>query len=200
MKRITPNFITSLRPFLFGPLVCLFLALACQFGILVQCCLWLALLSMGFGETTDGLDGYVARKTGQVTDFGKIYDPMADSLYRLMIWTTLLSIGWVPLWAMLIFLVRDIVVANIRIILAIHKVVMGARKSGKVKAIFQGAAQGILVVSHTSVAANLFNNPQLVAKLQFVAILLAAVVTLFSLYDYCRGFCQITKENKIVFT
>jgi len=155
---------------------------------------------MGFGETTDGLDGYVARKTGQVTDFGKIYDPMADSLYRLMIWTTLLSIGWVPLWAMLIFLVRDIVVANIRIILAIHKVVMGARKSGKVKAIFQGAAQGILVVSHTSVAANLFNNPQLVAKLQFVAILLAAVVTLFSLYDYCRGFCQITKENKIVFT
>jgi CDP-diacylglycerol---glycerol-3-phosphate 3-phosphatidyltransferase len=101
-------------------------------------CLALAI----FSEISDGLDGYFARKYKQVSDFGKLMDPYADSAFRL---TVLFSFAgsvhnWVPLWMVVVLLYRDILTSVVRIFAMKRGVVIAARTSGKLKAISQGTA------------------------------------------------------------
>ena len=66
-------------------------------------CAGLALLI----ELSDAFDGHIARSRGQVTDFGKVFDPIADSLSRQTIFLSFLVIGIIPWWLYIIFFYRD---------------------------------------------------------------------------------------------
>ncbi len=57
---------------------------------------------------SDLLDGYLARKLGQVSEFGKIIDPLADKISVIVISVILLFLGKIPLWFVLIIVLRDI--------------------------------------------------------------------------------------------
>lgn len=140
----------------------------------------LALALMIVAELTDFLDGFVARATGAVTDAGKILDPMADSMYRLIIFAAFVQNGWMPAWMMAVFVVRDVAVAYCRIIAMKSGLPVAARASGKIKAVAQGAAQLFVV----AVAAF-----QLDALRPFAtpALYLAAAVTAYSLVDYATA-------------
>jgi len=171
MKRINPNYITSLRLFVFAPLVCFFL---------MHGCLVLALASMILGEITDGLDGKVARMNGRVSDFGKIYDPMCDSIFHMTIWMSFLALGWVSVYFVIFFFARDIMVSYIRIWLASQreKIILAARMSGKIKAVAQATTQISIIVFH------LFLSGNILEYIQPALVWLAAIVTLYSLLDY----------------
>ena len=93
-------------------------------------------------EVTDGLDGYLARKFKQVSDFGKLMDPYADSAFRLTAFFCFAgsSHKWVALWIVVILLYRDILTSVIRVFAMKRQVVVAARVSGKLKAIAQAAA------------------------------------------------------------
>jgi CDP-diacylglycerol---glycerol-3-phosphate 3-phosphatidyltransferase len=111
----------------------------------------LCLLLVIASETTDGLDGYFARKYGQVSDFGKLMDPYADSAFRL---TVLFSFAghdhrWVPLWMVVVLLYRDILTSVLRTFAIKRGVVVAARLSGKLKAVAEAAA----IISILTVAA-----------------------------------------------
>ena len=56
---------------------------------------------------TDALDGYVARKTGTVTDFGKHFDPLADSIFFIIVFGTFVYLRLMPWYLFLIVLVRE---------------------------------------------------------------------------------------------
>ncbi|MBR6060549.1 MAG: CDP-alcohol phosphatidyltransferase family protein [Spirochaetales bacterium] len=56
---------------------------------------------------TDALDGYVARKTGTVTDFGKHFDPLADSIFFVIVFGTFVYLGLMPWYLFLIVLTRE---------------------------------------------------------------------------------------------
>ncbi|MFL5766542.1 MAG: CDP-alcohol phosphatidyltransferase family protein [Actinomycetota bacterium] len=78
------------------------------------------LLLFGLVAASDWVDGYVARRTGQVSELGKLLDPTAD---RLAIGAGLIALalaGAVPLWAVLLVIVRDVVVlaAGVSLLLA----------------------------------------------------------------------------------
>ncbi|HEX6579942.1 MAG TPA: CDP-alcohol phosphatidyltransferase family protein [Actinomycetota bacterium] len=60
--------------------------------------------------STDWVDGYVARRTGQVTELGRILDPVADRLAIAAGLVTFAIAGIFPFWAALLILVRDVVV------------------------------------------------------------------------------------------
>jgi cardiolipin synthase (CMP-forming) len=60
--------------------------------------------------STDWVDGYVARRTGQVTELGRILDPVADRLAIAAGLVTFAIVGIFPFWAALLILVRDVVV------------------------------------------------------------------------------------------
>lgn len=88
-------------------------------------------------ETTDAVDGHIARHFNLASEYGAALDPYADSLSRLIIYSTLASKNLVLLWVPLIMAVRDITVAYSRILLAQKKQTVSARISGKIKAIVQ---------------------------------------------------------------
>lgn len=65
------------------------------------------LLLLGFTVATDWVDGYVARRTGQVSNLGKLLDPVADRLALAAALLTLAAVGALPWWAAGLVLVRD---------------------------------------------------------------------------------------------
>ena len=109
----------------------------------IYICAGLALLI----EFSDAFDGHLARSRRQVTDFGKVFDPVADSLSRQTIFLSFLVIGIIPWWLYIIFFYRDAFLQLLRIVCASGGFVLAARKSGKLKAVLQGIGTfGVLAV------------------------------------------------------
>ncbi len=168
-----PNFLTTSRVVL-G--IIIYALLASHTPLL-----WLVLALAILSELSDVLDGALARKLGQASGLGQALDPLCDSLYRLTVFLAFAIAGWIPLWLVLPFLFRDIIVSYARIMAASRGVSIGARRSGKIKAVFQGAAQIAVIGAH------MLGLPDV---LSWAFVGLAALVTLYSLYDYVLGFAK----------
>jgi len=140
-------------------------------------CIVLAIVA----ESTDFLDGTIARATNSVSAIGKALDPLCDSLYRVSVFIGFTIAGWMALPLLFIFVFRDIIVAYSRIFAAQNNKDVAARVSGKIKAVFQGVAQiGVLAyaalnIEKMDVATNIVPQGLLYA---------AAAITFYSLIDY----------------
>jgi CDP-diacylglycerol--glycerol-3-phosphate 3-phosphatidyltransferase len=97
-------------------------------------------------ELSDAFDGVAARARNQVTDLGKIFDPVCDAISRQTIFLSFLLVGAIPLWAFLIFLYRDSLVYLLRIMAAKDGTVLAASMSGKIKAITQAIATFLILI------------------------------------------------------
>lgn len=82
---------------------------------------------------TDYLDGYIARKNKQVTDFGKFSDAIADKVLVNSVLIIFASQGFIPAIVPVVIIVRDIIVDAIRMNVAGKRVVQAAKMSGKIK-------------------------------------------------------------------
>lgn len=101
------------------------------------------LVVMSLSEISDILDGILARKLNQVSDFGKILDPYADSTFRLSVFFAFASQAhgkWIPIWMVMVLFYRDMLVTVIRAFGIERRIFVHARSSGKIKAIAQGTA------------------------------------------------------------
>lgn len=87
--------------------------------------------------TTDGLDGYIARKRGLVTTLGKFMDPLADKLLVSAALISLVELGDVPAWIAWVILGREFAVTGLRAIASADGIVIAASKLGKVKTVTQ---------------------------------------------------------------
>jgi CDP-diacylglycerol--glycerol-3-phosphate 3-phosphatidyltransferase len=102
---------------------------------------------LGISEISDAMDGYLARKYNQVTDFGKILDPMADSIYRISVFLTFtLEPIKVPMILIFVFLYRDSVTSTLRTICALRGFALAARISGKIKAVIQAICAFLVLI------------------------------------------------------
>lgn len=63
-----------------------------------------------YGVISDYLDGYVARITNQVSEWGKALDPVADKITAFFLFFYTVFIGWIPLWFFIVAIVRDILI------------------------------------------------------------------------------------------
>jgi len=82
---------------------------------------------------TDIADGHIARKLGQVTDFGKFTDPLADKILVVSAMLWFVERGLIPAWAALLVIVREFMVTTLRLIAVGKGRVIAAAVSGKVK-------------------------------------------------------------------
>ena len=82
---------------------------------------------------TDFVDGYVARKYNQVSDFGKFLDPLADKLLVIAAMAMFCEWGSFPAWALMIVLTREFAVSGLRMVAGPKGKVIAAGKSGKFK-------------------------------------------------------------------
>lgn len=83
--------------------------------------------------SSDWVDGYVARRTGQVSEFGKVLDPVSDRIVIASVLITFVIVDAVPLWAALLVIVRDLFVLVVGLVaLWARKVRIDVRWSGKI--------------------------------------------------------------------
>ncbi len=124
---------------------------------------------------TDVVDGHLARRRGQVTDFGIMADPIAD---KALVGTALVGLsllGTLPWWATLVILGREVAVTAMRSALARHGMIPAGR-GGKLKALSQNIAVTLYLLP--------LDRP--VADLRLPALLVAVAATVLTGLDYAR--------------
>ena len=89
---------------------------------------------------TDFLDGFLARRRGLESNFGRIMDPLADKLLVSSAFIMLASHGWIPAWIVCVIVGRELAVTGLRNFIAENDLDLSASKLGKYKTGFQIAA------------------------------------------------------------
>lgn len=153
--------------------------------------LFACLIVMSLSELSDILDGVLARKLNQVSDFGKLLDPYADSTFRLSCYFSFASQAhgkWIPLWMVMILFYRDLLVTVIRTFGVERRVFVHARASGKIKAVAQGTVVFVTLAmalwfDETSVGYEASNGHQ-VTSIAHTLMWVVTAVTLWSAVDY----------------
>ena len=172
--------ITTLVRRVVSPIFLFFYVEHASFGISAKVLPYFLLFFLLALETSDALDGYLARKFGQVTDLGKVLDPMADSIYRISVFLAFTQPPVsLPLWIVFLFIYRDSVVSTLRTVCALRGVALAARPSGKIKAVLQAvmaiAITGLLIPhSHGVITTD---------TLHFVSTVLACIAVIYALYS-----------------
>jgi CDP-diacylglycerol--glycerol-3-phosphate 3-phosphatidyltransferase len=163
--------------------------------------LWAAVGFAVLIELSDAFDGHVARSRNQVTDFGKLFDPAADSLSRQTIFLSFMvcAAHIIPLWMFLVFLYRDAFLSVLRIWSAYNGIVLAARRAGKLKAVVQ--AIGAFTVLAVCLA-HAYHVPGIPTILWgrhpgFWIMVIPAVVTVLSVYDYVVSNWQTVKSMMV---
>ena len=100
------------------------------------------------GSLSDFLDGQIARRKNLVTTFGKFIDPIADKMLTTTMFIMLAVDGRIPLFVVLVFVWRDIIVDGLRMIASQKGVVVAAGMLGKLKTVTQMFAIIFILLSN----------------------------------------------------
>lgn len=98
---------------------------------------FIAALLFAAASGLDILDGFLARRQGLVTVFGKFVDPLADKLMAMAVMVYLVQTGLLPPWLVVLMLGRDFYISGLRSVAANSGVVIAAGEGGKMKTVFQ---------------------------------------------------------------
>jgi CDP-diacylglycerol--glycerol-3-phosphate 3-phosphatidyltransferase len=104
----------------------------------------LGALVFGIASITDFLDGYLARRSGQITTFGIIMDPIADKFLIISALVVLVDMERLPAWMAIILIVRDFLITALRVVALSRDIVIPAELGGKLKTAAQ--ITGILCI------------------------------------------------------
>ena len=148
-------------------------------------------------EITDLLDGKIARKRGEVSDFGKLFDPFADTLTQITFFLCFVIDGILPAFLFLLVLYREFSILFIRNLMLRKGVALGARMSGKIKTVAYiiAGALALLAASLNRLAYNneFYHWAVLAAISVFAFSVLAAI---FSFFQYARVYIKTSKNNE----
>jgi cardiolipin synthase (CMP-forming) len=146
---------------------------------------WLALVVFIAAGVTDFFDGYLARKWGEQSTFGRMLDPIAD---KLLVSSCLLMLaadstirGW-SLWAAIVILCREILVSGLREYLAELRVSVPVTQLAKWKTTLQLVAVGFLVLGRAGDVV-----VPVVTPIGLTLLWLSALLTLYTGWDYFRA-------------
>lgn len=136
-------------------------------------------------SATDWLDGYLARSRGEVTDFGKFMDPLADKILVVAALMALIELDALPSWVALIIVAREFIVSGVRMVAASKGEVIAASWYGKFKTVFQMIAIVLFTIKD-----GYMEGPFSAAMgdwlwvLSWVVMIIALVLTVVSMLDY----------------
>lgn len=179
-------------------------------------CTLIALILFCVASFTDFLDGYVARKYNQVTDFGKFVDPLADKLLVASALILFVEQKAMAGWMVCVILARELIITSLRVVAANKGVVMAATWTGKVKTCVQiggiiiiylyyiivgalaSGAAGLCFVTADGPTSTIFvlradGAPLLLTIVGWVVTL----VTIYSGYDYLKKNWDLIKDGAV---
>jgi len=145
---------------------------------------FLAALFFVLASVTDILDGFFARKYGTVTVLGKLLDPLVDKLLVSLTMIMLIPLDRIPVWIVIVIIAREIALTGLRGIAIGEGIVIQASALGKYKTILQSVALGGLCLHYVYFGINFH-------VVGMVFLWGALILTLWSGWDYFRGFYQL---------
>lgn len=179
MERNLPNALTVSRVAV-APLVCLLIYLN------TPAASWLALVAYLYACVTDFLDGYLARSRRQLSNFGRMLDPIADKLLVASILLVLVAVDRLQAWNLIpaaVILWREILVSGLREYLAELRVSVPVTRLAKWKTTLQMIAIGFLIVGDVLPLGGGLSA----SHVGVVGLWLAAALTVITGYDYLRA-------------
>lgn len=135
---------------------------------------WIALFIFVGASLTDSLDGYLARKNHQVTNFGKFMDPLADKLLVCAALICLVESGRLAGWIVIIIISREFCISGFRLVASDNGIVIAASFWGKLKTVSQMVMTILLIM----------NLGGAFMILETIFVYLALILTVVSLVDY----------------
>jgi len=176
-----PNFLTIIRMALV-PVFIVFFYLG-QGGTQLFAILAFAVFIIAAG--TDMLDGYIARSRNQITNFGKLMDPLADKILTTSAFIVFVDIHIIPAWMVVVILAREFAITGLRGVAASEGVVIAAGFSGKLKTIFQMVAIGLILLDSAIGNGPLTHGVWIVVSgAGIVCLWIAVVLTVYSGVEY----------------
>jgi len=140
---------------------------------------------------TDFLDGWVARRTGQITVIGKFLDPTADKLIVMAALVMLVHLGRVAAWVVIVIMAREFIVTGLRTIAMSEGVVLAAGLEGKQKAAFQVVGITFLLLHYSyPVDFGLFAFRFDANKAGTALLYISLALSIWSAVDYFVGFIR----------
>ena len=177
-----PNALTSVR------LICIPLVIVClyypgRWGS------FLAAMFFSLASVTDILDGFYARKYGEVTVLGKFLDPLADKLLVSGTMIMLIPLMRIPVLIVIIIIAREMAVTGLRAVAVNEGIVIQAESLGKYKTIFQSVALIGLCIHYSYFGADF----HIIGMFFLWA---ALILTLWSGWEYFRQFIRVFVGDK----
>lgn len=141
-----PHFFTLLRIFISPAFPILYLQHE-AIGLPLHFVPYILIALLVICESSDLFDGFFARRRNQVTDLGKVLDPMADSITHISLFMTFTQgVVQLPLLLVFVFVYRDFFIGALRTICALRGVALAARVSGKAKTVIQSLVAFFILI------------------------------------------------------
>lgn len=198
MKLNTPNKLTIARMIITPVFLAVLLWESLPHRFLV------ATIIYSIAAITDAIDGKLARKNNQITNFGKLLDPIADKVLTTSALLAFMVMDLCNIWIVMIVLTREFAVASIRMIAAANGVVIPANFWGKLKTVSQmtftivimllGEVQGLLQTYAADFAATLPDN--LLSLISNGLLWITAILTVISGAIYIKDSKNIIDYTK----
>lgn len=149
-------------------------------------CVIAALLFM-LASILDLLDGYLARRAGLVTVFGKFVDPLADKIMVSAVLVYLVMDDRVPAWLVVLLLTREFYINGLRSLASSENIIIAASQGGKTKTAVQ--MTGIcFVLMHYRYRLPFMDEMLDFNRIGFFLLVISMVASLLSAIDYTLGF------------
>ncbi len=180
-----PNILTLSR-FVFAALIFVLLLYNTLASIIAATVFFL------IASITDYYDGYLAKKHGLISDFGKIMDPIADKVLMIVVFAALAYLGMMDWWMLMAISIREVTVTVSRLRAMARGQVLAAEQAGKIKTVCQmvsiGAALLFLICEQSSFARPWFykSEPQWRGFVQLM-MLVSVFLTVSSGFTYFRN-------------
>lgn len=137
----------------------------------------LAVILIVIASLTDLLDGFIARKRGEVTTLGQLLDPIADKLLVSSVLISLVDMRLAPAYLVVIIIGREFAVTGIRMISALHNVPIPAGKLGKLKMLVEVISMCFIILGNQK-------DWETILLTGKIILYIVAFIAIISLFEY----------------
>ena len=192
MKLNTPNKLTVARILITPVYLALILWESLPHRFLI------ATLVYSIAAITDAIDGKLARKNNQITNFGKLLDPIADKILTTSALLAFMQMGLCNIWIVMIVLTREFTVASIRMIAAADGVVIPANIWGKLKTVSQMTFTIVIMLLGEVYSILAAYNPVWYGKMPALALISNILLWITAVLTVISGVIYVIDSKKVI--
>ncbi|MDO4153711.1 MAG: CDP-diacylglycerol--glycerol-3-phosphate 3-phosphatidyltransferase [Clostridia bacterium] len=158
----------------------------------------IATLVYSIAAITDAIDGKLARKNNQITNFGKLLDPIADKILTTSALLAFMQMGLCNIWIVMIVLTREFTVASIRMIAAADGVVIPANIWGKLKTVSQMTFTIVIMLLGEVYTLLATYNPVWYEKMPSLALISNILLWITAVLTVVSGVIYVLDSKKVI--